>query len=231
MNLDLIASTMPKFASGLATTLGLLASALAAGIALALPLGLAIASSNPWLRGPVMVYTFVIRGTPLLVQLFILYYGLAQFDAVRESFVWAALESAWFCAAFALALNTAAYTAEIIAGAIRTTPPGEIEAAKSLGFEPQQIYLRLVLPSALRRALPAYSNEVVMMLHATSLASIVTLVDVTGTARDVYSQTYRPVEAFAVAGVIYLGLTLLLSALFRRAEQRWLAHLGARSAS
>jgi arginine/ornithine transport system permease protein len=227
MSLEALTAALPAYAAGLATTLSLLASALAAGLALAVPMGLALASRRPLLRWPVTAYTFLVRGTPMLVQLFILYYGLAQFEAVRDSFLWGALVSAWFCAALALTLNTAAYTAEIIGGALRATPVGEIEAARSLGLLEHQVTLRLVLPAALRRALPAYSNEVVMMLHATSLASIVTLVDLTGAARDFYSQTYRPFEAFMLAGAIYLGLTLLLAALFRRAERRWLPHLAA----
>ncbi len=218
----------PLYASGLATTLQLLVAALALGLVLAMPLGVARASLTAWLAWPVAAYTFVIRGTPMLVQLFVIYYGLAQFDGVRESVLWIGLQSAWFCALLALALNTAAYTAEILAGAIRATPAGEIEAARSLGLSGAQSFLCIVLPSALKRALPAYSNEVIMMLHATSLASLVTLVDLTGAARDVYSRTYLPFEAYVTAGLIYLGLTLVLVHVFRRAEARWLKHVAAR---
>ncbi|MBL8521991.1 MAG: ABC transporter permease subunit [Betaproteobacteria bacterium] len=231
MELAPLIDAAPLYASGLATTLQLLVAALAFGLALALPLGVARASSHAWWSWPVAAYTFVIRGTPMLVQLFIIYYGLAQFDAIRESVLWIGLESAWFCAVLALALNTAAYTAEIVAGAIRATPAGEIEAAYSLGMTRQQAFVRIVLPSALKRALPAYSNEVIMMLHATSLASLVTLVDLTGAARDTYSRTYLPFEAYVTAGLVYLGLTLLLVRLFRRAEARWLQHLAARPAT
>ncbi|MBL8512976.1 MAG: ABC transporter permease [Betaproteobacteria bacterium] len=228
MELAPLIDAVPLYASGLVTTLQLLVAALAFGLALALPLGVARASSSAWLAWPVAAYTFVVRGTPMLVQLFIIYYGLAQFDAVRESVFWIGLKSAWFCAVLALALNTAAYTAEIVAGAIRATPSGEIEAAKSLGMSGTQTFLRIVLPSALKRALPAYSNEVIMMLHATSLASLVTLVDLTGAARDTYSRTYLPFEAYLTAGLAYLGLTLILVHAFRRAEARWLKHLATR---
>jgi arginine/ornithine transport system permease protein len=230
MDLSAIVSAAPLYASGLLTTLQLLVAALAFGLVLALPLGVARASAAPWLSWPVAAYTFVIRGTPMLVQLFIIYYGLAQYEAVRESVLWIGLKSAWFCAVLALALNTAAYTAEIVAGAIRATPAGEIEAAKSLGLSGVQVFARIVLPSALKRALPAYSNEVIMMLHATSLASLVTLVDLTGAARDTYSRTYLPFEAYLTAGLVYLGLTLVLVHGFRRAEARWLRHLAARPA-
>lgn len=231
MELAPLIDAAPLYASGLLTTLQLLVAALAFGLVLALPLGVARASANPWLAWPVAAYTFVIRGTPMLVQLFVIYYGLAQFDAMRESVLWVSLKSAWFCAVLALALNTAAYTAEIVAGAIRATPAGEIEAAKSVGMSSAQTFVRIVLPSALKRALPAYSNEVIMMLHATSLASLVTLVDLTGAARDVYSRTYLPFEAYITAGLIYLGLTLILVHVFRRAETRWLKHLAARPAT
>ena len=168
------------------------------------------------------------RGTPLLVQLFLIYYGLAQFEAVRDSALWPWLADAWFCAVLAFAINTCAYTTEIIAGAMRTLPAGEIEAARSLGFSPWQVLRRIVLPSALRRSLPAYSNEAIMMLHGTSLASVVTLLDLTGAAREVNSRYFLPFEAFITAALFYLALTFVLVALFRAAEARWLAHLRAR---
>jgi arginine/ornithine transport system permease protein len=168
------------------------------------------------------------RGTPLLVQIFLLYYGLAQFEVVRESVLWPLLRSAAFCAVAAFVLNTGAYTTEILHGAMRAVPGGEIEAAKSLGMSRWTIFRRIVLPSAFRRSLPAYGNEVVLMLHATSLASVVTLYDLTGAAREVNSRYYMPFEAFITAGVCYLLLTFVLVALFRAAERRWLAPLTGR---
>jgi arginine/ornithine transport system permease protein len=164
----------------------------------------------------------VIRGTPMLVQLFLIYYGLAQFE-VRESFLWPWLSSATFCACLAFAINTSAYTAEIIAGSLKATPNGEIEAAKAMGMSRFKMYRRILLPSALRRALPQYSNEVIMMLQTTSLASIVTLIDITGAARTVNAQYYLPFEAYITAGVFYLCLTFILVRLFKMAERRWLA--------
>ncbi|MBK6863403.1 MAG: ABC transporter permease [Ideonella sp.] len=228
MNLDAIAESLPLYLQGLWTTLQLLALALAFGLAAALPLAVARASRRRWLVLPVWGFTYVVRGTPLLVQLFLIYYGLAQFEAVRASALWPWLADAWFCAVLAFAINTCAYTTEIIAGAMRTLPAGEIEAARSLGFSPWQVLRRIVLPSALRRSLPAYSNEAIMMLHGTSLASVVTLLDLTGAAREVNSRHFLPFEAFVTAALFYLALTFILVALFRAAEARWLAHLQAR---
>ena len=164
----------------------------------------------------------------MLVQLYLLYYGLAQFEAVRESFMWPYLSSATFCACLAFAINTSAYTAEILAGSLKATPHGEIEAAKAMGMSRGKLYRRILLPSALRRALPQYSNEVIMMLHTTSLASVVTLIDITGAAKTVSSQYYLPFEAYITAGLFYLVLTFILVRLFKLAERRWLAYMAPR---
>ncbi|MET0517464.1 MAG: ABC transporter permease, partial [Burkholderiaceae bacterium] len=192
---------------------------------LAIPLGVVRSFSGSWASRAVWVYTYVFRGTPMLVQLFLIYYGLAQFDAVRESIAWPWLSSAWFCACLTFVLNTGAYTTEIVAGAIRALPAGEIEAAKALGMSRAVMLRRIVLPSALRRALPAYSNEAIFMLHGTSLASIVTLLDLTGAARQVNSTYYIPFEAFITAAAFYFLLTLSLVGLFHKAEARWLKPL------
>jgi arginine/ornithine transport system permease protein len=202
---------------------------LAIGMAIALPLAMLRSLPSPWAWRPVWAFTYVMRGTPLLVQIFLLYYGLAQFEVVRESVLWPLLRSAGFCAVAAFVLNTGAYTTEILHGAMRAVPAGEIEAAKSLGMSRWTTFCRIVLPSAFRRSLPAYGNEVVLMLHATSLASVVTLYDLTGAAREVNSRYYLPFEAFITAGICYLLLTFVLVALFRAAERRWLAPLTGRS--
>jgi arginine/ornithine transport system permease protein len=229
VSFDAIVDNLPLYLSGAWTTLRLLAMSLALGLLAAIPLGVLRASSRRRWWMPVWCFTFVVRGTPLLVQLFLLYYGLAQFEAVRASLLWPLLSSAWFCAVAAFAINTCAYTTEIIAGAIRTTPPGEIEAARSVGMPRLLMVRRILLPSALRRALPGYGNEVVLMLHATSLASIVTLLDLTGVARDVNSRFFLPFPAFITAALFYLAITFALVALFRRAEARWTRHLRPRS--
>jgi arginine/ornithine transport system permease protein len=229
VSFDAIVDNLPLYLSGAWTTLRLLAMSLVLGLLAAIPLGVLRASSRRRWWMPVWCFTFVVRGTPLLVQLFLLYYGLAQFEAVRASLLWPLLSSAWFCAVAAFAINTCAYTTEIIAGAIRTTPPGEIEAARSVGMPWLLMVRRILLPSALRRALPGYGNEVVLMLHATSLASIVTLLDLTGVARDVNSRFFLPFPAFITAALFYLAITFVLVALFRRAEARWARHLRPRS--
>lgn len=228
MNLEVIAESLPLYLRGAWTTLQLLGVSLLAGGLVALPLGLLRAMDSPWVSRPVWLFTYVVRGTPLLVQLFLIYYGLAQFEAVRASVLWPWLSSAWFCAILAFAINTCAYTTEIVAGAIRALPAGEIEAARALGFSRALTLRRIVLPSALRRALPAYGNEVVLMLHGTSLASVVTLLDLTGAAREVNSRHYLPFEAFITAALLYLAITLALVSLFRAAERRWLAPMHAR---
>ncbi|HHX7231042.1 TPA: ABC transporter permease [Pseudomonas aeruginosa] len=225
---SVIWDSLPLYFDGLLVTLKLLSISLLIGLLLAVPLALMRVSKQPLVNFPTWLYTYVIRGTPMLVQLFLIYYGLAQFDAVRESALWPWLSNASFCACLAFAINTSAYTAEILAGSLKATPHGEIEAAKAMGMSRLKMYRRILLPSALRRALPQYSNEVIMMLQTTSLASIVTLVDITGAARTVYSQYYLPFEAFITAGLFYLCLTFILVRLFKLAERRWLAYLAPR---
>jgi len=229
VNFDAIAESLPLYFSGTLVTAELLAASLAAGLACAIPLAVLRNSTSTWIAHPVWLFTYVIRGTPLLVQLFLIYYGLAQFEAVRASALWPLLSQAWFCAALAFAVNTCAYTTEIVAGAIAATNAGEIEAARALGMSVPTLYRRIVLPSALRRSLPAYSNEVIMMLHGTSLASIVTLLDLTGAAREMNSRYYLPFEAFITAAAFYLAFTFVLVSLFHLAERRWLAHLRPRA--
>lgn len=221
------------YLEGLTTTLTLLLGSLAVGGVLALAMALALTSPWTWLRRLVGAYTYVIRGTPLLIQVYLIYYGLAQLDWIQarwdELWPWTWFKEPFFCALLAFALNTAGYTAEILAGAMRETPPGEIEAARAMGMSPQQVLWRIVMPGALRRSLPAYSNEVVMMLHSTSLASTVpAMLDLTAAASRVYSDFYLPFEAYLFAAAIYLVITFALVGLFRLAERRYLAYLGPR---
>lgn len=217
--------SLPMYAAGAGVTLQLLVLALVIGLAGALPLAVLRSLPSPWVWRPVWVFTYVIRGTPLLVQLFLLYYGLAQFEAVRDSLLWPWLRSAWFCAVAAFAINTCAYTTEILHGAIKAVPHGEVEAARAYGMSRWTTFRRIVLPSACRRALPAYSNEVVLMLHGTALASVVTLHDLIGVAREVNSIHYLPFEAFITAALCYLAITVVLVAAFHAAERRWLQPL------
>ncbi len=225
MDWQIITNSLPLYVEGIRTTLVLLAISLASSFVLAIPLAMARVSDRLWLAKPVWLFTYVLRGTPLLVQLFIIYHGLAQFEAVRESFAWVALKNAWFCAWLAFTLNSTAYTTEIFAGALRATPHGEIEAARSYGLSGFTLYRRVLLPSALRRALPQYSNEVVGLMHATAIASTVTLVDITRVARDVYANHLLVSESFGMAAVIYFVLTFTLVGVFKLLERRFLRHL------
>lgn len=225
MDFSIVAQNLGLYLEGLWTTIWLVAVSLVLGLCLAVPLGVLRTSRNPLINGPVWAYTYFFRGTPQLVQLFMIYYGASQFAAVRESFAWPLLSQAWFCAILTFTLNTAAYTTEIVRGAIQTTPAGEIEAARACGMSYGQMMRRIVLPSAFRRALPAYGNEVIFVLHGSSVASVVTIIDLTGAARLVNSRFYTPYEAFLTAALFYLILTFGLVWLFRRLEYRWHAHL------
>jgi arginine/ornithine transport system permease protein len=224
-----VATTFPDFLNGLRVSLTLLAITLPFGFLLSLPLAVARASNHAIASGAVWLFTYVIRGTPLLVQIFVIYYGLAQFEWIRESAAWVLLKNAWFCAWLAFTLNTTAYTTEIFAGAIKATPSGEIEAARSVGMSSAQVYLRILLPGALRRALPQYGNEAVGMMHATALASTVTLVDLTRVARDVYANHLLPVEAFGTVALFYFTLTFTFVGAFKLLERRFLKHLQPRT--
>lgn len=221
----IIAANIGPFVSGLKVTLILLAISCATGFVLSVPLAVARVSPRRVLRLPVFLFTYVLRGTPLLVQMFMVYHGLAQFEWIRESAAWVALKSPWFCAWLVFTLNTTAYTTEIFAGALKATPSGEIEAARSLGLSEGSIYRRILLPSALRRALPQYGNEVVMMMHATAIASTVTLVEITRVARDVYYNHLTVTESFGVAAAIYFALTFSIAGLFKLIEGRVLRHI------
>lgn len=221
------------YLSGITTTLGLLFSSLAIGGVLALLFALALTSRWTLLRWVVGSYTYVIRGTPLLIQVYLIYYGLGQLEWIQarwdDVWPWTHFKEPFFCALLAFSLNTAAYTAEMLAGAIRETSAGELEAAQAYGMSRQQAMWRVVLPSAMRRTLPAYSNEVVMMLQSTSLASAVpSMLDLTAAASRVYSDYYLPFEAYIAAAAIYLIATFCLIGVFRLAERHFLAYLAPR---
>ena len=212
--------------TGLAMTLWLLVLSCAIGLALAIPLSVARVSGNRWLSRPVWLFTYVFRGTPMFVQLLIIYSGLASLSMVRHSpLLWPFFRLGLNCSILSFALNTCAYTTEIFAGAIRATPCGEIEAGLAFGMSRFTLYRRIILPSSLRRALPAYSNEVIFMLHSTSVAFTATVPDLLKVAVDVNSSTLKTFEAYGIAAILYLAVTLVLVTGFRRAERRWLAYL------
>jgi len=225
MDFSIIIDNLPLLFKGLGLTLQLLVISLVIGFALAIPLAIMAASKNTRLRLPAKTFIYIFRGTPLLIQIFIIYYGLAQFDWLRESILWVVLKSAYWCAIIAFSLNTAAYTAEIFRGAILQTPKGEIEAAIASGMNRWDQYQHIILPSALRRSIPMYGNEVIFMLHATVLAGVITLVDLFGAAKIINSRHYAPFESFISAGLFYLVITFTLVFIFKLAENHFLKHL------
>ena len=191
----------------------------------AVPLAVLRTSGNPWLNWPVLAFTYLFRGTPLLVQLYMIYFGVTLIEGIQETMWWAVFDRAYYPCLIAFALNPAAYTTEIIRGAIAQTPHGEIEAAQALGMSRVTIMRRITLPSAFRRVIPAYSNEVILMLHGSAIASTVTIVDLLGAARDINAKYYAPFEAFVFVALIYLCLTFAILASFRKLERRFMRHL------
>ena len=216
---------LPKIIDGAITTIELMALALLIGAVIAVPIALMRLSKNRILRWPAYGYIFFFRGTPLLVQIFLIYYGLSQFEAVRESFVWNILREAYWCAIIAFALNTGAYTAEILRGAISAVPKGQIEAAMSVGMSPVRTFRHVVFPQAIRIAVPAYGNEVILMLKGSALASTITLLDITGMAQTIIARTYMQTEFLMVAGLFYLGITFVITRGFKLLESRINQHL------
>lgn len=212
--------------TGLVVTMWLFLFAIVVGSLLAVPMAIARNAENRFVSRSVWIYTYFFRGTPLFVQLLLCYTGLFSLEVIRNN----ALTNAFFrdgmhCALLVFVLNTCAYTTEIFAGAIRTTPTGEIEAGLAAGMSRVQLYLHIILPSALRRSLPSYSNEVILVFHSTSVAFAATVPDLLKVARDVNSATYKSFAAFGIAFLIYTCITFVLVWLFRKAEDRWLAYL------
>ena len=223
-NWSVIFDNLPKLLEGTLLTLELVLLSLLVGAMLSIPLALMRVSGNPLIRSIPLAYTFFFRGTPLLVQLFLFYYGLAQFDGVRESMFWPYLREAYWCALIVFTLNTTAYTTEILRGAIQAVPSGELEAAMAVGMSRVLMLRRITLPIAYRIALPAYSNEIILMLKGSALASTITLLDLTGMARTIIARTYMPIEIFFAAGCIYLLLTFIFVQAYRLFERRLLRH-------
>lgn len=225
MDFSIISTGWHFYLEGLWNTVWLTAAALAIGLVLAIPLAVLRAQGGWLVNLPIRAFVYFFRGTPLLIQLFLIYHGLGQFPWMQQSWLWPLFREAWFCALLGFALNTCAYTVEIIRGAIVATSAGEIEAARACGMSRWLMLRRIILPSAFRRALPAYSNEMIFMLHGTALASTITLIDLTGAARIINSRYYSPWEAFLTAAVLYMGLTFTIVFFVRRLEHRWSGHL------
>ncbi len=219
MNLDALSEALVSLPRGLLLTLLLTVAPLIAGFLISLPLALIRASEARISAAVVFSYTYVFRGTPLLVQLFIVYYGLAQLPLVRHGMLWPVFREPFWCAVIAFTLNSAAHTTEILAGGFRAVPRGQTEAAQALGLSHLQTFFLIRFPLAFRIVLPAYTNEVIGMLKASSLGSTVTLLEVTGLSRQLVAATFAPYEVFVVAGLIYLAVTFMITALARRLER------------
>ncbi len=226
----IIAQHWDMFLTGVGYTLLIVVVSLVVGGALSLPLAVARAYRTPIVNQIIWGYVYVFRGTPLLVQLYLIYYGLGQFEAVRDSFLWPVLKDPLWCTLISFVLNTAAYTTEIFRGAIEAIPYGEVEAAKACGMSNWLRTTRIVLPNALRRALPAYSNEIIFMVHGSVVASTVTIVDILGAGRILNAKYYLAYEGFLAAAVLYMILVLFITRGFKLWEKHWHAHLRPREA-
>jgi His/Glu/Gln/Arg/opine family amino acid ABC transporter permease subunit len=223
-----ILDSLPRLLDGTWITIQVTGLSVVIGLCLAVPLALMRVSKNPALWMPVYGFIFYFRGTPLLVQIFLIYYGSGQFqDVLSQIGLWMLFREAYFCAVLSLTLNTAAYTAEILRGAIQGVPWGEIEAARACGMSGALLYRRIILPKAFRLAWPAYTNEVVFLLQASSLVSIITLMDITGVARVIAARTFAFYELFLTAAAIYLILVYGVIWAFRKIEYRISGHLRA----
>ncbi|ALG70372.1 ABC transporter permease [Azospirillum thiophilum] len=229
MNWQLMWDSLPRMLGGLSLTLQLIVGSLALGALVAFAVALLRLSGNRVVETLATAYVFVFRGTPLLVQIFLVYYGLGQFEFIRDSILWPILREPYWCAILALTLNTGAYTSEVLRGAILSVPQGQVEAARACGMSRALAFRRIVLPVAVRQMLPAYGNEVILMVKATSLASTITLMEVTGIARRMIAQTFAVFELFIVAGAIYLVLNFVATRLIKYAEWRLTPYLRARA--
>ena len=225
MDFALIAQYWHIFLEGVLTTVWLVSLSLLIGGVMAIPLAIAQAYQIPYLGRISAIYSYAFRGTPLLVQLYIIYYGLAQFEVIRDSIFWPILKHPHWCALISFSLNSAGYVCEILRGAIVSVPKGETEAAESIGLTRARVVRRIVLPSAMRKSIPAYSNEVIFLLHASVIASTITVTDILGAGRQLNNQYYVVYEGFLTAALLYLILVFGVNRIFKKTEARYLRHL------
>jgi len=221
MDFDLMITSLPKLLSAAVITLKLLTISLIIGLFIGFLFAVLRLNKNLFINKFAYGYSYLFRGTPLLVQIFIIYYGLGQIEWLRSTFLWTILKEPYWCAIIAFALNTGAYTSEILRSAFQTIKPGIIEAGKSLGISSKIILFKIQIPVAIRQSLPAYGNEIILMMKGTSLASTVTLMDITGVAKHIVSTTYKPLEVFLLAGGIYLFMTFIIHNLIKYLEKRY----------
>ncbi|TCP96944.1 amino acid ABC transporter membrane protein 2 (PAAT family) [Cricetibacter osteomyelitidis] len=207
---------------GVPTSLALTVVSLLIAFIIAVFLTFLLSMENRIIKCVIRAYVMVFTGTPLLVQFFLIYAGPGQFSWMTESPLWVLFSNAWFCAMLALALNSAAYSIQLFHGAVKAIPKGQWESCASLGLSRWQT-LKILIPYALKRALPSYSNEIILVFKGTSLASTITIMDIMGYARQLYGTEYDALTIYGIAGVIYLVITGLATLLLRRLERKVLA--------
>ena len=221
MDFELMINSFPKLLSAAVITLKLLSVSLIIGLFIGLFFAILRLNKNIFINKFAYGYSYVFRGTPLLVQIFIIYFGLGQIEYLRSTVLWVILKEPYWCAIIAFALNTGAYTSEILRSAFQTIKPGIVEAGKSLGISNKVIFYKIQIPIAIRQSLPAYGNEIILMMKGTSLASTVTIMDLTGVAKYIISTTFKPIEVFIVAGGIYLFMTFIIHNVIKFLEKKY----------
>ena len=221
MDIELMINSFPKLLNATLITLKLLSVSLILGLFIGLGFAILRMNNNKLINKFAYGYSYIFRGTPLLVQIFIIYFGLGQIEYLRTTFLWVVLKEPYWCAIIAFSLNTGAYTSEILRSAFQTIKPGYLEAGRSLGIPSKIIFTKIQIPSAIKQSLPAYGNEIILMLKGTSLASTVTLMDLTGVAKYIISTTFKPVEVFIVAGGIYLFMTFIIHNVIKYLEKKY----------
>ena len=221
MDIELMINSFPKLLNATLITLKLLSVSLIVGLFIGLGFAILRMNNNKLINKFAYGYSYIFRGTPLLVQIFIIYFGLGQIEYLRTTFLWVVLKEPYWCAIIAFSLNTGAYTSEILRSAFQTIKPGYLEAGRSLGIPSKIIFTKIQIPIAIKQSLPAYGNEIILMLKGTSLASTVTLMDLTGVAKYIISTTFKPVEVFIVAGGIYLFMTFIIHNVIKFLEKKY----------
>ena len=221
MDIELMINSFPKLLNATLITLKLLSVSLILGLFIGLGFAILRMNNNKLINKFAYGYSYIFRGTPLLVQIFIIYFGLGQIEYLRTTFLWVVLKEPYWCAIIAFSLNTGAYTSEILRSAFQTIKPGYSEAGRSLGIPSKIIFTKIQIPIAIKQSLPAYGNEIILMLKGTSLASTVTLMDLTGVAKYIISTTFKPVEVFIVAGGIYLFMTFIIHNVIKYLEKKY----------
>ena len=225
MDFELMINSFPKLLNATVITLKLLSASLFVGLFIGLMFAIMRLNKNFFINKFAYGYSYLFRGTPLLVQIFIIYFGLGNLignnEYLKSTLLWAVLKEPYWCAIIAFSLNTGAYTSEILRSAFQTIKPGIIEAGKSLGISNKIIFYKIQIPIAIRQSLPAYGNEIILMMKGTSLASTVTLMDLTGVAKYIISTTFKPIEVFIVAGGIYLFMTFIIHNVIKYLEKKY----------